>query len=69
MSLLSLTGTSCYVIASLDLRVTYWIARLSTLGSDGKWPDSEINYTTGCPAQTGSWPAQEHWERIGMATA
>ncbi|THH15976.1 hypothetical protein EW146_g4583 [Bondarzewia mesenterica] len=37
---------------------------LSSLGANGKWPDSEIDYTTGCDAQTGSWPAQQHWQRI-----
>ncbi|KAH9486903.1 hypothetical protein JR316_0000969 [Psilocybe cubensis] len=42
---------------------------LSTLGSDGKWPDSEINYTTGCDAQTASWPAQSHWSRINTFAA
>ena len=39
--------------------------RLSTLGPNGKWPDSEINYTTGCDAQRANWPAQVHWQRIG----
>lgn len=29
--------------------------RLSTLGDDGKWPDSEIDYTTGCPARRANW--------------
>jgi hypothetical protein len=37
---------------------------LGSLGSDGKWPDSEVDYTSGCPAQTGSWPAQQHWKRL-----
>ncbi|KAA1468236.1 polysaccharide lyase family 8 protein [Dentipellis sp. KUC8613] len=42
---------------------------LSSLGSNGKWPDSEVDYTTGCDAQTGSWPAQQHWKRISTFAA
>lgn len=38
--------------------------RLSTLGSDGKWPDNEVDYTTGCAARRANWPAQVHWQRI-----
>lgn len=38
--------------------------RLSTLGADGKWPDSEVNYATGCAAQRANWPAADHWVRI-----
>ncbi|KAF8198911.1 polysaccharide lyase family 8 protein [Pholiota molesta] len=41
--------------------ITGWLA---TLDSNGKWPDSEINYATGCDAQRASWPAQRHWSRI-----
>ncbi|KAI0361657.1 galactose mutarotase-like protein [Trametes cingulata] len=41
--------------------VTQWLA---TLGPDGKWPDSEIDYTTGCDARRANWPAEEHWNRI-----
>ncbi|KAI0078909.1 polysaccharide lyase family 8 protein [Panus rudis PR-1116 ss-1] len=37
---------------------------LSTLGPNGKWPDSEVDYTTGCPARRANWPAQSHWIRI-----
>ncbi|KAH8829518.1 polysaccharide lyase family 8 protein [Flagelloscypha sp. PMI_526] len=37
---------------------------LNTLGGDGKWPDSEINYATQCAAQRSNWPAFEHWRRI-----
>ncbi|KAH8823240.1 polysaccharide lyase family 8 protein [Flagelloscypha sp. PMI_526] len=37
---------------------------LKTLGGDGKWPDSEINYATQCAAQNANWPASEHWSRI-----
>ncbi|KAF9453782.1 polysaccharide lyase family 8 protein [Macrolepiota fuliginosa MF-IS2] len=39
-------------------------AWLSSLGADGKWPDSEVDYTTGCPARRANWPAQEHWQRL-----
>jgi hypothetical protein len=31
---------------------------------NGKWPDSEVNYTTGCAAQRANWPASAHWSRI-----
>ncbi|KAF8912697.1 polysaccharide lyase family 8 protein [Gymnopilus junonius] len=31
---------------------------------DGKWPDSEVDYTTGCEARRANWPAQTHWQRI-----
>ncbi|TCD64841.1 hypothetical protein EIP91_003589 [Steccherinum ochraceum] len=45
-------------------------AWMSTLGPDGKWPDSEIDYTTGCKAQGANWPASLHWIRIeNMAAA
>ncbi|KAH8102633.1 polysaccharide lyase family 8 protein [Cristinia sonorae] len=37
---------------------------LSTLGPDGKWPDSEVDYTVGCDARPANWPAQDHWNRI-----
>jgi hypothetical protein len=43
--------------------------RLSTLGSDGKWPDNEVDYTTGCAARRANWPAQVHWQRIRELTA
>ncbi|KAF8973958.1 polysaccharide lyase family 8 protein [Flammula alnicola] len=39
-------------------------AWLSTLGPDGKWPDSEVDYTTGCAARRANWPAETHWSRI-----
>ncbi|KAG6906113.1 hypothetical protein DXG01_015861 [Tephrocybe rancida] len=42
---------------------------LSTLDSNGKWPDSQINYATGCNAQEASWPAQSHWSRINTFAA
>ncbi|PPR06899.1 hypothetical protein CVT24_011589 [Panaeolus cyanescens] len=38
--------------------------RLSSLDSSGKWPDSEVDYTTGCDARRANWPAQTHWQRI-----
>lgn len=40
--------------------------RLSTLGSDGRWSPSEIDYTSGCQAKMANWPALVHWERIGL---
>ncbi|KAF7791830.1 hypothetical protein EIP86_002854 [Pleurotus ostreatoroseus] len=42
---------------------------LSTLGPNGQWPDSEVDYTTGCDAEKANWPAQEHWKRIVTFTA
>ncbi|TFK90255.1 polysaccharide lyase family 8 protein [Polyporus arcularius HHB13444] len=44
-------------------------AWLSTLGKDGKWPDSEIDYTTGCTARRANWPAEDHWSRIVVMAA
>ncbi|KAF5386914.1 hypothetical protein D9615_002000 [Tricholomella constricta] len=40
-------------------------AWLATLDENGRWPDSEVDYTTGCAARRANWPAQEHWRRIG----
>ncbi|KAF8973957.1 polysaccharide lyase family 8 protein [Flammula alnicola] len=57
------------VIVGSTTGATSISAWLSTLGSDGKWPDSEINYTTGCDAQAASWPAQSHWSRINTFAA
>ncbi|OCH96195.1 galactose mutarotase-like protein [Obba rivulosa] len=37
---------------------------LLTLGADGKWPNSEIDYTAGCNARRANWPAQKHWQRL-----
>ncbi|GJJ11951.1 hypothetical protein Clacol_006189 [Clathrus columnatus] len=42
---------------------------LDTLGPDGKWPDSEVDYTTGCDAQRANWPAGQHWFRITILAA
>ncbi|KIM43567.1 polysaccharide lyase family 8 protein [Hebeloma cylindrosporum] len=39
-------------------------AWLSSLGADGRWPDNEVDYTTGCAARRANWPAQKHWQRI-----
>jgi len=36
---------------------------MDSLGSDGKWLDSEVDYTTGCAARRANWPAEEHWQR------
>lgn len=44
-------------------------AWLSSLGQDGKWPDSEVDYTTGCAARRANWPAQDHWQRIVVMAA
>ncbi|KAH7883623.1 polysaccharide lyase family 8 protein [Phlebopus sp. FC_14] len=46
--------------------ISSWIA---DLGPDGRWPDSEVDYTTGCDAQKANWPAQEHWQRISTMAA
>ncbi|KZP31299.1 polysaccharide lyase family 8 protein [Athelia psychrophila] len=42
---------------------------LSTLGANGMWPASEVNYTAGCAAQRANWPAQTHWHRITIMAA
>ncbi|KDR85026.1 hypothetical protein GALMADRAFT_312284 [Galerina marginata CBS 339.88] len=57
------------VIVGSTTGATSISAWLSTLGPNGKWPDSEIDYTTGCSAQTASWPAQSHWSRINTLAA
>ncbi|KXN90692.1 Chondroitinase-AC [Leucoagaricus sp. SymC.cos] len=41
--------------------ISAWMA---SLGTDGKWPDSEVDYTTGCQGRRAAWPAQDHWQRI-----
>ncbi|KAF9648628.1 polysaccharide lyase family 8 protein [Thelephora ganbajun] len=44
-----------------------WIQTLST---EGMWPASEVDLTTGCDARRANWPAQRHWSRIlTMASA
>ncbi|KAL1742014.1 polysaccharide lyase family 8 protein [Schizophyllum fasciatum] len=35
----------------------------------GKWPDNQVNYATGCNAQRANWPALNHWNRIVSMTA
>ncbi|KAI0361658.1 polysaccharide lyase family 8 protein [Trametes cingulata] len=40
---------------------------LSTLQSNGQWPD--VDYTTGCDAPTANWKAQTHWTRIQTLAA
>ncbi|KAF9464591.1 polysaccharide lyase family 8 protein [Collybia nuda] len=44
-------------------------AWLSTLQQNGKWPDSEVDYATGCAARRANWPAQEHWIRLVIMAA
>ncbi|KAH8102634.1 polysaccharide lyase family 8 protein [Cristinia sonorae] len=44
-------------------------AWLNSLGPDGRWPDSEIDYTAGCKAQSANWPASFHWVRIANMAA
>ncbi|KXN90693.1 Chondroitinase-AC [Leucoagaricus sp. SymC.cos] len=44
-------------------------AWMSSLGADGKWPDNEVDYTTGCPARRANWPAQVHWQRLLVMAA
>ncbi|KAL1717893.1 polysaccharide lyase family 8 protein [Schizophyllum commune] len=44
-----------------------WISSLDR--GQGKWPDSQINYATGCNAQRANWPALNHWNRIVAMTA
>ncbi|KAJ7103495.1 polysaccharide lyase family 8 protein [Mycena belliarum] len=40
---------------------------LSTLQSNGQWPD--VDYTSGCLAQRANWPAEGHWNRISTMAA
>lgn len=40
--------------------------RVTDLQGDGKWPGSDIDYTTGCDGRRASWPAAEHWVRISQ---
>ncbi|KAK7694618.1 hypothetical protein QCA50_001805 [Cerrena zonata] len=42
---------------------------LSTLGSDGRWAPSDIDYTSGCNAKVANWPALVHWQRIETLAA
>ncbi|KAH9918354.1 polysaccharide lyase family 8 protein [Epithele typhae] len=42
---------------------------LDTLNAEGKWPDSEVNYATGCDGRRANWPAEEHWVRIETLAA
>ncbi|KAG6888061.1 hypothetical protein C0992_009752 [Termitomyces sp. T32_za158] len=42
---------------------------LLSLDEKGKWPESEVDYTTGCKARRANWPAQEHWRRIVLMAA
>jgi hypothetical protein len=52
----------------LHTHLTFY-PRLQTLGPDGSWPASEIDYTTGCSAQRANWPASSHWARIRTYTS
>lgn len=54
-------------LSVLNIIVYIRLYRLSTLGSNGTWPASEIDYTAGCNARRANWPAQEHWARISMS--
>jgi hypothetical protein len=42
--------------------------RLKAMDPDGKFT-SGVDYTTGCEATRGSWPAQQHWKRISTFAA
>ncbi|KAG2045283.1 polysaccharide lyase family 8 protein [Suillus americanus] len=54
----SITGT--------PTNISTWIADLQ---GDGKWPDSDIDYTAGCDGRRASWPAANHWVRISTMAA
>ncbi|EMD42021.1 polysaccharide lyase family 8 protein [Gelatoporia subvermispora B] len=41
-------------------QVPKWVSTLT----DGRWPDSEVDYTAGCNARRANWPAQDHWRRL-----
>ncbi|KAG6915305.1 hypothetical protein DXG01_012228 [Tephrocybe rancida] len=49
-----------------DRNISSWFA---SVDDNGKWPDSQVDYTTGCPARRANWPAQEHWRRIVLMAA
>ncbi|KAG5641787.1 hypothetical protein DXG03_004191 [Asterophora parasitica] len=42
---------------------------LTSLGPNGQWPQSQVDYTTGCAARRANWPAQTHWQRIILLAA
>lgn len=44
-----------------DKKISAWV---SSLSPEGKWPENEVDYTTGCAARRANWPAQLHWRRI-----
>lgn len=48
------------------LKVAYF-CRLADLQADGKWPDSDIDYATGCSGRAANWPAANHWVRISQS--
>ncbi|KAH9935095.1 polysaccharide lyase family 8 protein [Epithele typhae] len=52
--------------ATLVPEIESW---LDTLDDSGKWPDSEVDYTTGCDGRRANWPAEEHWVRIQTLAA
>lgn len=62
------TATSPSVFASFapPANVQSW---LDTIDASGKWPDTEINYATGCDARRANWPAQWHWQRLLVMSA
>jgi len=47
-------------------KISAWVG---SLGQDGKWPDNEVNYASGCDAQRANWPAFVHWARIVTMSA
>ncbi|KAI0724522.1 polysaccharide lyase family 8 protein [Cerioporus squamosus] len=46
--------------------ISDWV---STLGPDGQWPSSQVDYTTGCGGQKANWPAEVHWQRLAFMAA
>ncbi|GJJ11953.1 hypothetical protein Clacol_006191 [Clathrus columnatus] len=67
------------VATLLSRRISYTISAetgssnlqswLSSIGPNGQWPSSQIDYTAGCDAQQANWPAEEHWTRITALAA
>lgn len=51
------------------LQLILYSLRLDTIDASGKWPDTEINYATGCDARRANWPAQWHWQRLLVMSA
>jgi len=57
------------IIGGLSNSQANFSSWVSSLDQNGKWPDSEVDYTTGCSARRANWPAQDHWLRVLLMSA